>query len=368
VTRPCLAAITLDRHGGGVAAVSRLLWETIKDRWGDAGRLLTLLDDALALQSLDSSTPARLRFGARLARLQAMRQCDWIFYSHLSVARVQAFVPAPIRRPYGVFIHGIEAWRRLTPGQTAVLKGAAFRVANSGFTARRVTALHQEIGEILTCPLSLPRGAFNSPRSVTASVEFGPHAVIVVARMAASERYKGHDELLTAWPSVLDRVPDARLIVVGDGDDAPRLKQKAAALGINDHVLFTGFVSDAELQTMYPQAAVFAMPSRGEGFGLVYLEAMLHCLPCIGSVDDAARDVIEDGVTGFLIRQTDCRALADRIIRLLTDEALRRQLGRQGQERLHKEFSYERFSTTMADLMETRLGRPTSGLERTAAL
>ena len=98
MTRPCLAAITLDAKGGGVAVVSRLLWRVFSDRWGDHSRLITLLEGSGPLESLDSSTATRLRFGTTLASGQAFGQCPWVFYSHLSVARVQSFVPPPFRR------------------------------------------------------------------------------------------------------------------------------------------------------------------------------------------------------------------------------------------------------------------------------
>ena len=112
MSRPCLAAITLDSKGGGVATVSRLLWQVFRDRWGESCRLFTLVEGrGAALRSLESSTAARLGFGTVLAREQMFGQCPWVFYSHLAVARVQQFVPPPVRRPYAIFLHGIEAWR-----------------------------------------------------------------------------------------------------------------------------------------------------------------------------------------------------------------------------------------------------------------
>ena len=97
------------------------------------------------------------------------------------------------------------------------------------------------------------------------------------------------------------------------------------------------------MRGLYGQAAVFALPSRGEGFGLVYLEAMAAGLPCIGSTDDAAVDVIEDGRTGLLVRQDDVTALAGAVSRLLSDEALRRRMGEAGRARQQSVFSYANF-------------------------
>jgi phosphatidylinositol alpha-1,6-mannosyltransferase len=97
------------------------------------------------------------------------------------------------------------------------------------------------------------------------------------------------------------------------------------------------------LRQAYADAAVFAMPSRGEGFGLAYLEAMSAGLPCIGSVHDAASEVISDGVTGFLVDQENVSELAGRLRLLLTDRARRMEMGRRGRERWEREFTYDQF-------------------------
>jgi len=357
MNRPCLAAITLDQMGGGVAAVSRLLWRVFQDRWAGDARLVTLLNGHGSLRTLDSSTATRVRFGAQVATLQISQQVDWVLYAHLSVARVQTFVPPPMRRPYAVFVHGIEAWRPLPPATTAVLQGAALRVANSTFTATRVASMHPGIGPIMPCPLALaPEQIARAAATHVNPPDIGKRAVIVVARMSSGERYKGHDELLDVWSGVTSVVPDARLVFVGDGDDVGRLREKAAALGVSASVTFTGFASEPDLIGFYRSAAVFAMPSRSEGFGLVYLEAMAHGLPCVAASNDAAGEVVEDGQTGFLIRQDDRAALTDRLIRLLTDEPLRRQMGGAGVRRVQERFSYERFARTMLTLLDDARG------------
>lgn len=337
-----------------MASVSRLLWRVFDDRWPGVVSLVTLLDESRAKHSLQSSIATRLRFGAQMAAAQASGHVDWIMYSHLSVAKVQAFVPPPVRRPYAVFVHGIEAWRELTPAQESVLRGATLRVANSLFTAGRVMQVHPRIGRVASCPLALsPESADDVDRHDRFPFDFGPRAVIVVARMSATERYKGHDELLEAWPRVIASVPDARLVFVGDGDDLSRLNAKAGTLGIGQSVVSTGFVSESELNAVYRKAALLAMPSRGEGFGLVYLEAMANGLPCIGSLDDAAGEIIEDGQTGFLVQQSDREGLADRLVRLLTDDTLRRQMGEAGRRAVHQRFSYERFSRSILSLIDS---------------
>jgi phosphatidylinositol alpha-1,6-mannosyltransferase len=347
-------AVTLDTAGGGIAAASRLIWQVVHDRWGDDCQLVTLIERAGEPADLHPSTLARIRFGATLAGAQAFGRMSAVLYSHLSLAKVQYWLPAAFRRPYAVFLHGIEVWRPLSAAERQVLSGAALLVANSGYTARRVREVHPWVGPIAECALALPE-AVGAASSATEQVEHRnePPTVIIVARMSAHERYKGHDQILDAWPVVRSRIPDARLVIVGDGDDAPRLRAKAASLGLAASVLFTGFVTEAQLAALYQKASVFAMPSREEGFGLVYLEAMARGVPCIGSIHDAAGGVITDGVTGYLVDQADVRALADRITNLLSDPSLRLAMGREGQRRVEQHFTYARFRDRLLSLLET---------------
>jgi phosphatidylinositol alpha-1,6-mannosyltransferase len=169
--------------------------------------------------------------------------------------------------------------------------------------------------------------------------------------MASSERYKGHDQLILAWPRVLAEVPDASLVLIGRGDDVERLRAKAAALGLGRTVHFPGFLPDAALRAVLRHSAVFAMPSRGEGFGLVYLQAMRAGIPCLGSRDDAAADVIIDGETGLLVPRQDPDAIAGALARLLTDEGMRRRMGDAGRRRFDNVFTYPRFRARLAGVL-----------------
>jgi glycosyltransferase involved in cell wall biosynthesis len=112
-----------------------------------------------------------------------------------------------------------------------------------------------------------------------------------------------------------------------------------------------GYLPDAALRAVLRHAAVFAMPSRGEGFGLVYLEAMRAGIPCLGSRDDAAADVIVDGETGLLVPRQDTDAIAGAIARLLTDEPMRLRLGEAGRRRYENVFTYPRFRARLAGLL-----------------
>jgi len=262
-------------------------------------------------------------------------------------------VPRQWRRPYAVMLHGIEAWNStLDAERIEVIKNAKVRIAISPHTARRVAATHPGLPPIETCLLGLlPDDEHPDRVPGDVRVDYGPHAVVIVGRMASSERYKGHDQLILAWPRVLTEIPDATLVMVGRGDDVERLRAKAAALGIGRAVQFPGYLPDAALRALFRHAAVFAMPSRGEGFGLVYLQAMHAGVPCLGSRDDAAADVIVDGETGILIPEQDSEAIAGAVARLLTDEPLRRRMGEAGRRRFESVFTYPRFRARLAGIL-----------------
>ncbi len=215
---PTLASITLHPTGGGVALVARLLQRVLEQRGGDL-HLLTMFDSV----SHPATLGEKLRFAASLAGAQLLHRTNWVLFSHLGLAQVQNALPGSLGRPYAVFLHGIEAWSPLPASDLRALTQATVRISNSPYTAARVMAAHPSVGAVLPCPLALLPAAVASP-AAAARPDIGPHAVLVVGRMSASERYKGHDQLIDIWPRVVARVPDAQLVIAGSGDDAARLK------------------------------------------------------------------------------------------------------------------------------------------------
>lgn len=342
---PALAAITLNPTGGGISVVAQLIWSVLRDRWGDRARLIDMFEH----ENRPATLGEKVRFSLSLLRAQGTGAVDWVLFSHLGLAQVQDAIPAPLRCRYGIFLHGVEAWQPLSARAQRVLANADVRFANSCYTAAKVMQMHPGVGPVEACPLALlPSRTPVTPTSRTVVLPaLGAHAVLVVGRMLESERYKGHDELIDAWPRVIRRVPDAKLVIAGDGNDVARLKQKASASGAAADIAFTGFVPETTLGELYEQSALFALPSRGEGFGLVYLEAMTQHLPCIGSIHDAASEVIVDQVTGRLVDQTDVGHLADVIADLLLDEPRRRLMGEAGRARALRDFSFDRFKNRL---------------------
>ena len=345
--RPGLAVVTMHGTGDGIAYEARLLERT----FAAAGAAATTIALEPAQPGVVTAVE-RAMFAARIAAAQASGRVDWLLFNHVGVARAQGVVPRALRRPYAVMLNGVEAWDPgLGEDRKRVLREAALRISISPHTARRVAAVHPDIGPVIPCLLALAPHEPDPPVPEGALPPLGAHDVLIVGRMSAAERYKGHDELLEVWPAVRARVPDARLLVAGRGDDAQRLEAKAAQLGLGESVRFLGFVSDPALLWLFGHVAAFAMPSRGEGFGLVYLEAMRRGVPCLGSLHDAAADIIVDGVTGRLVDQDDRTALGEAVVSLLEDEGRRREMGEAGRRRYADMFTFERYGERLLPLL-----------------
>ena len=168
------------------------------------------------------------------------------------------------------------------------------------------------------------------------SLPAGAPIVGVVARL---EPEKGHPTLLEAWPRVLASVPDAHLLIVGEGSQRALLEAQAASLGIDRSVTFTGRRDDVPAVTAALDVA--ALPSYREAQGLSILEAMALSRPVVASAVGGIPEMIDDGRTGLLVPPRDPVALADALVRVLTDGAFAARLGRAGHDLVHERFCVE---------------------------
>jgi glycosyltransferase involved in cell wall biosynthesis len=181
--------------------------------------------------------------------------------------------------------------------------------------------------------------------------EYGlPDATQLVGVVARLEAEKGHPTLLDAWPAVVRRVPNARLLVVGEGSRREELEAQAAALGITEWVVFTGRRDDVPAVTAALDVAV--LPSYREAQGLTILEAMALSRPVVASAVGGIPEVIEDGRTGLLVPPHDAGALAAAITRLLTDHAYADLLAKGGHDLVHDRFCVERMVFAIEEIYD----------------
>jgi phosphatidyl-myo-inositol dimannoside synthase len=254
-------------------------------------------------------------------------------------------------------IFGIDAWGKLTRLQMAGLKNVQRIISISKSTRDKMTAVNSVNGtpiEILPCtldPLYDHEIALQS-RSELALPD-GP-MILSTSRLDARERYKRIEDVIHALPQIAQKVSDAFYVVVGDGTDRQRLEALASELGVGDRVHFAGRVQDARLASLYNTSDLFILPSTGEGFGIVFLEAMFYGKCCVGARAGATPEVIEDGVTGMLVDPDKPEELVESVVSLLSSASKRKQMGEAGRARLAAEFSGAMFTKRLQSILSAR--------------
>jgi|CXWL01.1.fsa_nt_gi asparagine synthase (glutamine-hydrolysing) len=206
-----------------------------------------------------------------------------------------------------LMIHGIDAWRPARQWLLGMLVGAVDVVVSiSQFTFERFRLWAGAAPE--TCFLLVPcvdlgfYTAGRPPQEIARCYGVvGKKVLLTLARLDSRERYKGIDEVLEALPLLHKHFPNLAYLVAGDGTDLPRLKRRAEELGVAQRAKFIGYVDEARKRDLYRLADAFVMPGRGEGFGIVYVEAMACGVPVVGSRLDASRETLLDGELGILV-------------------------------------------------------------------
>lgn len=348
----------LELDGGGRAMAGRLLAGACAAfaRERELGfRLLTLNGSRLPEDEVSTvdfgGNPRDLALHLWTRQVAAVRRSAYVF-DLLGLARVQAFLPGFLRAPYLVLLHGIEVWRPLEWDRRRALAGATVAAAVSAYTVERARPYCPDLSRTVILPLALEDRPVEGAVDASLVGRVGRGFLLIVGRMAPGERYKGHDQLLEVMPRILEVHPNTRLVVAGEGEDRQRLEEKAAHLGLGPSAVFTGFTSEATLAELYRRCAIFAMPSRGEGFGLVYLEAMRSAKPVLAARDTAAEEIVVDGRTGVLVNPDDHADLASAILHLLNEPTMSRRLGETGRERWRTEFGLDRFQERLEPMLE----------------
>jgi phosphatidylinositol alpha-1,6-mannosyltransferase len=241
-----------------------------------------------------------------------------------------------LRPPIILVIHGIDAWQPMRSRfrNYFVRKIDAF-ISVSDFTQRRFldwAKLNGTPGFILSNCVDLAQFT-PGPKHPALLERYGLRdrtVLLTVARLSAQEHYKGIDEVMEVLSELARTIPDLSYLIVGDGNDRPRLVAKARSLGLGvtenprpdlrpltsvvcppltglrpltsgPQVIFAGRIPEEEKADHYRLADAFVMPGWGEGFGIVYLEAMACGLPVIGSKLDASCEVLKDGKLGIVV-------------------------------------------------------------------
>lgn len=247
----------------------------------------------------------------RLAYVNAVRGAvrekpfDLVICGHVNLLPIARLAGQP---PL-LITHGIDAWKPLRdPISNHLVRKVRAVISVSDLTRGRFLSWSQFEGPAYVLPNAVRAENYGIRAKRADLIErwslAGKRVLLTLGRIVGTERYKGFDEVLETMPDLLRHDPGIVYIIAGTGSDVPRLKQKATALGVAASVRFTGFVSEDEKPDLYNLADVYVMPSRGEGFGFVFLEAMACGVPAIASCLDGGREAVREGTLGQVVDPT----------------------------------------------------------------
>lgn len=283
--------------------------------------------------------------------------------THLGLSPVARLLVARSRRSYVVFLHGIECWKPLRWRARWGLRGSAKLLFNSIHTRRTFLAKNPWASkipsEVVPLGVSVPELAVQIDVPRRQSPEF---RILCVGRMTKAEYYdgfrkstdlyKGFKQLILAVGIVARSIPGVRLDIVGDGDARPDLEKWLGDRSERELVKMLGRVSDERLRELYANSDAFALPSEGEGFGLVFVEAMAHGLPCVCVDAGAAPEVVEDGITGLVAKPRDVSDIAAKLLLLAKDRALLARLSANAKRRFEESYTSEKFQRRIIQALE----------------
>ena len=311
-----MLALVTDAFGGtgGIAQYNRDLLGAIASH--PATKEVTVVPRTIArefepmhprITHLADVTRSKRDYVSAIVRLAMRRpRFNWIVCGHVNLLPLACTASMESGAPVILLTHGIEVWQRNGWLRPQLLTFVRALTSVSDFTHRKMSAWAPPLTArffLLPNAIDLSKyspGAPNPALRIRLQIGKGP-VILTLGRMDAAERSKGFDEILEVLPELLTELPELVYIAAGEGSDQQRLQDKASSLGLADHARFPGYVPECEKLDYYRLADTFVMPSRGEGFGRVFLEALAAGVPVVASKVDGSREAVRDGRWGTLV-------------------------------------------------------------------
>jgi glycosyltransferase involved in cell wall biosynthesis len=263
------------------------------------------------LRYLVEATGSKLRYLSTVVRtLLTGGRFQAILCTHINLLPIATLARWWLRAPVVLVIYGVDAWTPPPFWTRAALRRVDSVISISEVTLDRFLSWSSfDPARCRILPNAIHLDWYGSgtpnPRLVSRYRLEGKTVIMTLGRLESEKRRKGFDEVIEVLPELAAEFPDLTYLIAGYGADQERLKRKAEDLGVAERVRFTGPVREDEKAEHYRLAHAFVMPSRGEGFGFVLLEALACGIPVVASRQDGGREAIRDGELGILVDPTD---------------------------------------------------------------
>ncbi len=265
-------------------------------------------------------------FALRLLSLAIAQKPSLVIMTHLNFAPIAWILQKLIGTKYIAIAHGVEAWNIQNPLLKKSLQSADLILAVSNFTrdhlCQEQNLSSDQVGVLHNTFEAQAWKIAPKPQYLLEKYGLSPDqkVILTVSRLSTSEQYKGYDRLLEIMPIIREAIPDIHYIIVGKGNDRDRIEQIIKQNNLQSCVTLAEFIPDEHLCDYYNLCDLFAMPSKREGFGIVYLEALACGKPALGGDLDGAVDALCHGKIGVLINPDNPDEIAEAIIKILSGE------------------------------------------------
>lgn len=344
---------------GGVQASARIAWSAVTEHVQLAPTLLVYANENHSRASRNGAETLIVN-SKRKAVYKALTRTwshNLVFVWHLGLLRLLPFFRLSKVRVVMMLL-GVEAWKEQHGLTRRQLEKVDLFLSISDHTWAGFIKMNRQCESKPHETVLL--GIGNALEGETPAPSTTP-AALMLSRLSSAEDYKGHREVINAWPRVLEKNPQAELWIVGDGDLRSDLKRLVSELKLEEQVRFWGYVSDDVRDKLLAECRCLVMPSRAEGFGLVYLEAMRVGRPCLVSTLDAGREVVNPPEAGLAANPDDEDELGSSICRLLADGPEWRQWSAQARRRYEQNYTAKHFQQRLlAALFPGEVGSPTN--------
>jgi phosphatidylinositol alpha-1,6-mannosyltransferase len=328
VVRPRISLVTsgLGTRHGGIGVVAQLIASALEK------------DSDIVVWEHHALWPRFARIPAVVGTtfLGSLRAPDFVLYDHVDLAILHAVIPRLRDIPYAVFLHGIEVWKPIVGRRREGLLGASLLLVNSATTVDGARVVNPWLPKVEVTWLGVKH------QNEIADVASSPPVGLIVGRMADCERLKGHDAVMDAWPIIKAAVPDAKLIIVGTGNDKGRLQKRAKTEQLAG-VEFCGRIDDVQRDQRYRSCRLLFYPSRQEGFGLAGVEAASFGVPLLGLAGTVTEELFPPGTGAVIAKDLSKESIAETAIPLLRSPQYAAELGRAASARVNAAFLQEHF-------------------------
>jgi len=336
---------------GGIETSAEVAWQAVErfaDARNDAAHLLCYGRSPDRADLFRNTRFRSSKAGAFRAACTTPVRPKTILVWHLGLLKL---IPPLLRfRPQILlFLHGIEAWRRQDVLTRFLLRYVDTFLSNSTYTWERFLRYEPHLTQ--RPHIVLPLGLGTQSDTPPIRPDSTP-IMLMLSRLSTREDYKGHKEIIGAWNSVLERIPDAKLLIAGEGDLRPVLEQLVMTKGLTKSVKLLGYISEDTKHELITRCRCLAMPSRNEGFGLVYLEAMRLGRPCLVSMEDAGREVVNPPEAGLAVDVNNTANLVAKICRLLASGSEWEEWSRAARSRYECSYTRNHFQDRLYGVLE----------------